>query len=88
MIKGVGVDNVDISRLNKIYDKWGESLLIKFSILKRYLYTKTEKLPNSLAGKFAAKVTIAKALGNGFRDGLTFKSIDYKISLWETSWYN
>ena len=33
MIKGIGVDNVDIPRLNKVYEKWGEKFTNKiFSI--------------------------------------------------------
>ena len=76
MIKGIGVDNVDISRLNKIYNRWGEKFTNKiFNTEEIPLYKDKKSFLNSLAGKFAAKEAIAKALGNGFRDGLTFKSI-------------
>ena len=82
MIKGVGVDNVDIFRLNKVYEKWGEKFISKiFSIEEIPSYKDKKSFLNSLAGKFAAKEAIAKALGNGFRDGLTFKSIKIIKSL-------
>ena len=78
MIIGVGVDNVDIFRLNKVYEKWGEKFINKiFSIEEIPSYKDKKSFLNSLA----AKEAIAKALGNGFRDGLTFKSIKIIKSL-------
>ena len=82
MIKGIGVDNVDIPRLNKVYEKWGEKFTNKvFSIEEIPFYKDKKSFLNSLAGKFAAKEAIAKALGNGFKGGLTFKSIKIIKSL-------
>ena len=58
-----------------------KSLLIKSLVLRKYPPIKIKKFLNSLTGKFAAKEAIAKALGNGFKGGLTFKSIKIIKSL-------
>ena len=58
-----------------------KSLLIKSLALRKFSSYKDKSFLNSLAGKFAAKEAIAKALENGFKGGLTFKSIKIIKSL-------
>ncbi len=63
MIKGVGTDIIEIERIKKAIEKKG--------FLDR-IYTKEEQKlyhkinPQTLAGNFAAKEAVAKALGTGF----------------------
>lgn len=75
MIIGIGLDIVDISRIKRITDKFGNNfiqrILTKTEImhipLNRYTY---------IAGRFAAKEAAVKALGCGFTNGVTFKNIE------------
>ncbi|MDO4301360.1 MAG: holo-ACP synthase [Clostridia bacterium] len=63
MVKGIGTDIIEIDRIKKTIDK--QSFLDK-------IFTKTEQKlyhgvnPQTLAGNFAAKEAVAKALGTGF----------------------
>lgn len=74
MIKGVGIDMVEISRLKQAIIRWGQDFLnrvftkeeIKYSMHKRFPY-------QHLAARFAAKEAIMKAFGN---NGLIFKDIE------------
>ncbi|MGI6207179.1 MAG: holo-ACP synthase [Anaerolineae bacterium] len=59
----VGVDLVEISRIARAYERWGERFLTR-------VYSPTEQADSrgrvsSLAARFAAKEAAAKALGTG-----------------------
>ena len=77
MIIGVGVDLVDMRRIEKLLDKFGESFIQK-------IFTKEERLyaaqsPHSLrvyANRFAAKEAAVKALGTGMREGIGWQDIE------------
>ena len=78
MIKGTGIDIIEISRFKKIYDKFGCRLLKKiFNNDEIPKYKNKNKYLSALAGKFAAKEAISKALGTGFGNNLSF--LDIKI---------
>ena len=66
MIFGVGTDVVEIERVKKALERWGERFAIKVLCepeLKRF---RAHKLPaNYLAKRFAAKEAFTKALGTG-----------------------
>ena len=68
-----GVDIIEIGRVNRVVDRWGERFL-------RWVYTDDEisycrgRAPN-LAGRFAAKEAVMKALGTGAR-GVGWKDIE------------
>lgn len=74
MIKGLGIDLVDVTRIAKIYKRFGA----KFA----YRFLGDEEInhipPNPetwLAGRFAAKEAAAKALGTGFQKGVLWKDV-------------
>jgi holo-[acyl-carrier protein] synthase len=64
MIKGIGIDIVDVARFKAAMDRWGERLCSR-------LFTEAElgyclgrrKAENHLAARFAAKESLKKALG-------------------------
>jgi len=61
-----GVDLIEISRISRAVDRHGERFL-------RRIFTRKELAlishkPASLAGRFAAKEAVAKALGSGIGD--------------------
>ncbi|HKJ37439.1 MAG TPA: holo-ACP synthase [Anaerolineales bacterium] len=73
MILRTGVDLIEISRIEEVVSRHGKHYLER-------IYTPAEleqsgKRPESLAGRFAAKEAVAKALGCGIGD-VTWKEIE------------
>jgi holo-[acyl-carrier protein] synthase len=76
MIRGVGVDIIEIHRLERAIGRWGEPFL-------RRIFTDAERrhagarpgAAQHLAGRFAAKEAVMKALGTGWR-GLAWREIE------------
>lgn len=71
MIIGLGNDIIDIRRIEKTIERYGERFLLR-------VFTETERLKSdrrklraaSYAKRFAAKEACAKALGTGFSRGV------------------
>lgn len=84
MILGIGVDLIEISRVEKV-----------FSTAKRKarIFTDTEIQDSknggfsSLAARFAAKEAFSKALGTGIRN-ITFKEIEVLKDPWGKPYFN
>ena len=65
-IIGLGVDIVEIDRVKKAYERFDEKFLIRiFSSREQEYLPKAPRLFSFLAGRFAAKEAVAKALGTG-----------------------
>jgi len=62
MIKGVGIDIIEIERIEKLMSDKPNFLVRNFSEDEQALNCKSE----TVAGNFAAKEAFAKALGTGF----------------------
>lgn len=74
MILGVGVDIIEIRRIKSALEK-NNSFLEKIFVNTEIEYLKSRNLrPEYIAGRFAAKEAVSKALGTGFR-GFDFKDI-------------
>lgn len=74
MIKGVGVDITQVMRLRQAIEKWGNEFLDRVFTKDELENAKTRgSLYQHLAGRFAAKEAIFKALGN---KGLNWKDIE------------
>lgn len=74
MIVGVGVDIVEIRRIKDILYR-NSKFLEKIFTSEEIEYLKTRNLrPEYVAGRFAAKEAVSKALGTGFR-GFNFRDI-------------
>lgn len=63
MIRGVGVDIVEIARIKKVVEARGDKLLDRL-FTQRELEAMSKKHEN-IAGRFAAKEAVVKALGVG-----------------------
>ncbi|MCT8976434.1 holo-ACP synthase [Clostridium sp. CX1] len=75
MISGVGVDIVEIRRIKDAMDKHSNFMDKMFS-KNEVEYLKSRNLrPEFVAGRFAAKEAVSKALGTGF-SGFEFKDIE------------
>ncbi|HEX7524551.1 MAG TPA: holo-ACP synthase [Candidatus Deferrimicrobium sp.] len=77
MIAGIGVDIVDIARIQTLLDLYGERFL-------RRVYTEAETAyamsgankAERLAGRFAVKEAMLKALGTGKSQGILWKDVE------------
>jgi len=79
MIVGIGIDTVSISRLEKLIQLRGEKFLRKvFSQSEIEEGMKREKNASFFAARFAAREAFAKALGTGFRRGVSIRDIEVK----------
>lgn len=77
MMKGIGVDIIEIDRIRKSIENTHGALLDKLLTPKEKAYCLTFKEPApQVAGRFAAKEAIAKALGCGFGEELSFEDIE------------
>ncbi len=79
MIYGNGIDIIDINRIRRVIDKYGNKFkerCFSFSEIER-----SEKRLNSVesyAKRYAAKEACAKALGTGLARGVFWKDIEVK----------
>ena len=77
MIAGIGVDIVDVARIQALLDRHGERFL-------RRVYTEAETAyamgaankAERLAGRFAVKEAVMKALGTGKSQGILWRDVE------------
>jgi holo-[acyl-carrier protein] synthase len=77
MVEGLGVDVVEIDRVARIVDRWGEHFLGKIFTVRELAYARARK--NSLhhiAARFAVKEAVAKAVATGWRGGFRWKDVE------------
>jgi holo-[acyl-carrier protein] synthase len=76
MIIGIGNDIIDIRRIERTLDRFGERFLDRvYTEIER---TKSDRRVNraaSYAKRFAAKEACSKALGTGFRRGVYWRDL-------------
>ena len=79
MIYGNGIDIIDINRIRKVIDKYGNRFKkICFSISEIERSEKRKNSVESYAKRYAAKEACAKALGTGLARGVFWKDIEVK----------
>ncbi len=66
MIIGVGVDIVEVDRIQSLIKKWGEKFALRiFSEAERSFFSGSVVRADLLSRQFAAKEAVSKALGTG-----------------------
>lgn len=76
MILGIGIDIIDIKRIQHVFDKFGERFLKRiFTPLEIAKAKKRHDIAPTLAKRFAAKEACAKALGTGIHQGVYWQDI-------------
>jgi len=76
MIKGTGIDIVEIARIGKLLAK-GELFTEKVFSKRESAYCEKQGVPvQSYAGKFAAKEAFLKAIGTGWRGEIELHQIE------------
>lgn len=77
MIKGIGIDIIEIPRIKKAIARNGSRFLDKLFLQSEQQYCSNFKECEShYAARFAAKEAAVKALGIGFRDGVTWHDFE------------
>ena len=76
MIAGIGTDIIEIERVNKAVLKTPSFVTKSFTIKEQDYFKLRKNAPESIAGNFAAKEAVSKALGTGFNG---FGLIDIEI---------
>jgi holo-[acyl-carrier protein] synthase len=79
MIRGLGIDIIEVDRVRRAVSRWGEAFLCR-------VFTPEELAPGHpghgaaerLAGRFAAKEAVMKALGLG-RRGIGWREVEITI---------
>ncbi len=78
MIYGIGIDIVEIERIQKAISRFGMSFCYKILHAKELEVMPALESARAIpwiAARFTAKEAAVKALGTGFRNGISFKSI-------------
>lgn len=73
MVQGIGVDIVKLERIEAVHRRFGDRFARK--VLSAEEFSAGPITSSLIAKRFAAKEAIAKALGTGFRGGITMPSI-------------
>ncbi len=77
MITGLGLDIVKTQRIRNVYERFGDKFarrVLAAGELTRFAESRTPV--SFLAMRFAAKEAASKALGTGFRDGVSPRLIE------------
>ncbi|MEI6846428.1 MAG: holo-[acyl-carrier-protein] synthase [Chlorobiaceae bacterium] len=73
----IGIDIVDLDRIEKVYNRYGIKFLRKFLSEKEIsVCLHKPQVIASIAGRFAAKEAVVKALGTGFSGRIHWKSFE------------
>ena len=77
-IVGIGLDLVKIARIHGLVDRWQERFLSRlYTDAERHYCFKRASPYASLAGRFAVKEAVVKALGTGWSAGI--RGLDIQV---------
>ena len=79
MIKGIGIDTVQLERIARVYAEYGEKFLARIltAAEREYVLRWADPVPR-IAGRFAAKEACMKALGTGWGAGIRWRDIEVR----------
>lgn len=77
MIHGIGTDIIEIKRIEQVIQRYGNRFLNRvFTPTEQTYCLRHKESARHFAGRFAAKEAIVKAMGVGFRDGVSWTDIE------------
>jgi holo-[acyl-carrier protein] synthase len=78
LIFGIGIDIIEVVRIEKQIEAESNSFIKKIFTNNEieYCETKIKNKAQNYAARFAAKEAFFKALGTGWRDGLSWKDVE------------
>src|SRR5258708_1973674 len=79
MIKGIGIDSVQLSRIARVHAEYGQKFLARIvtDAEREYVAGWADPVPR-IAGRFAAKEACMKALGTGWGAGVRWRDIEVR----------
>ncbi len=76
MIHGIGVDVLEVVRIERAYRRYGEHFVTRLLMPEeRDQFARSKRPERFLAMRFAAKEAIVKALGTGFANGVWIRDV-------------
>jgi holo-[acyl-carrier protein] synthase len=79
MILGVGIDIIEVARVQASHEKFGERFLGRILLPDEISYCLTHKTPGPFfAARFAAKEAVSKAFGTGIGAQLGWRDIEVR----------
>jgi holo-[acyl-carrier protein] synthase len=77
MIKGLGIDSIQLSRIARVHEEFGEKFLTRIltESERAYVARWADPVPR-IAGRFAVKEACMKALGTGWGAGVRWRDIE------------
>lgn len=79
-IHGIGIDIVNLARIEQMIQRWGEKFLHRTFTSDEIAYCSSKAFPNQHYGaRFAAKEAVFKALGTGWSQGIGWHDIEVQI---------
>jgi holo-[acyl-carrier protein] synthase len=77
VIVGMGVDLAEVERIQRSVDRYGERFLTRiYTAAERSYSMRKQNYAERLAVRFAAKEAGMKAIGTGWRHGVTWKDFE------------
>ncbi len=77
MLAGLGVDLIEVGRIRKALDRWGERFIRRVFTAEEKRYSLRKAFPEqSFAARFAAKEAVLKALGTGLSGGIGWTQVE------------
>ncbi len=77
MADSLGIDIVEVKRVKKLMERWGDRFLHRVFTPWEIAYCRGKSSPEqSLAARFAAKEAILKAVGTGLSQGIRWTSME------------
>lgn len=77
MIYGIGVDLVQVSRMEEVLKRWGDRFIKRVFTEEEALFCNKRVFPpSSFALRFSAKEAFSKAIGLGMRRGVRWRDIE------------
>jgi holo-[acyl-carrier protein] synthase len=77
VIVGIGVDSVDIARIEAMWERGGQRFLHRILSDAETAYCLSRHRPaESIAARFCAKEAVMKCLGTGWAQGIGFRQIE------------
>lgn len=83
MIIGIGIDIVEVDRIKKAAQRWGNDFLKRIFTKKELSYSKERKsMYQHLAARFAVKEALTKAFGNGKLYSLDWREVEVSNNIY------
>jgi holo-[acyl-carrier protein] synthase len=77
MARGIGIDAVEIERIRAVRERHGDRFLRRvYTEAERRLCAESPDPTAALAGRFAAKEALLKALATGIGSGIRWKDVE------------